>query len=366
LRTLFNLQTLDTGFTKQNILVASIAPHLNGYKPDAARDLSARILDRVRALPGVQAAGWSNESLIAGGWDQNSIVVEGYQPKNGEPESAHFDQISPDYLSAVQIPVVAGRAFSDRDNSGAPRVAMVNEAFVRHFFAGKNSIGKHFRFEGDPISKEMEIVGVVRDARYVDLREKRAPWFAYVPVAQSDIYSLVLHVRSSVKPEKLAPVLREELRQIDPQLPLHGIRTLEAQIDESLVQERLLAILVSTFGGLATILAALGLYGVLAFSVTRRTREIGVRMALGATASQVGGLILRHTAVLVGFGMLLGIAGSFALAGVVGSMLFGVAAADPVTLALAGLSLIVVSATAAYLPARRAARVDPIEALRQE
>jgi len=366
LRTLVNLQTLDTGFAKQNILVASISPYLNGYKAEAARDVAKRIADEVRTLPGVREAGWSNESLIAGGWDQNSIEVEGYQPKGGEPEPAHFDQVSPGYFSTVQIPVVAGRSFSARDTAAAGRVAMVNEAFARHFFGAQNPIGKHFRFEGDPVKNEMEIVGVVRDARYVNLRETRTPWFAYVPVAQADVSTLVLHVRANGNPETMVPQLREKVRQIDPRLPLHGIRTLEAQIDESLVQERLLAILVSTFGGLATALAALGLYGVLAFSVTRRTREIGVRLALGAQASQVAGLVLRHTAVLIGTGMILGVAGSLALSGVVRSMLFGVTPNDPVSLALAAATLIVVSAMAAYLPVRRAARVDPIEALRQE
>ncbi len=366
LRTLFNLETLDAGFTKQNILVASIAPYLNGYKPAAARDVADLILDRVRTLPGVRFAGWSNESLIAGGWDQNGIVVEGFQPKNGDVESAHFDQVSPDYFSVVQIPLVAGRGFNDRDTVAAPKVAMVNEAFVRHFFGGRNAVGKHFRFDGEPADKEIQIVGVVRDARYVNLREKKALWFAYLPIAQTDVYSLVLHVRAAGNPEKLVPQLREQVRQVDPRLPLHGIRTLAAQIDESLMQERLMAILVSTFGAIATFLAALGLYGVLTFSVTRRSREIGVRMALGAQASQVAGLILRQTALLIGVGLAAGIAGCFAVAGVVRSLLFDVAAADAPTLAAAMISLVLVSATAAYLPARRAARIDPIEALRQE
>ncbi len=366
LRTLYNLQTLDTGFKKQSVLVASISPYLNGYKPAAASALAGRILDRVRAMPGVEDAGWSAASLLTGAWDQNGIVVDGYQTKDGEPESSHFDRVSPGYFSTIQMPLVTGRAFTDGDNTAGPSVAVVNEAFAKHFFPGQSAIGTQFRYAGEPRAKNIEIVGVVRDARYVSLREKKTPYFAYVPIAQSDIFSLALHVRSTGDAEKLAGALREQVRQVDPRLPVHDVTTLAAQIDQSLLQEQMMAVLVTSFGAMATVLAALGLYGVLAFSVTRRTKEIGIRIALGAQASQVSTLILRHTALLIGAGLLLGAAGSLAISGVVRSLLFGVTPNDPLSLALAAVTLIAISMLAAYLPARRAARIDPLEALREE
>ena len=364
LSTLRNLREIDTGFQRENILLASIAPALSNYSPERTRALASDVLDRIRKLPGVRAAGISEVGLITGAWDVNSIVVEGHAPEEAEAGGPQFNTIGPDYFRALRIPFVAGRDFSSGDHAAAPKVAIVNETMARHYFPHGAAVGKRFAFAEPGAKPDIEIVGIVKDSRYVDLREK-TPRYVYLPVAQREPFSLTLHVHTAGDPLAMANTVRAMVRSLDPNLPVYDITTLEAQVDGSLSQQRLMASLTAWFGGLATVLAAVGIYGILAFAVARRTREIGIRMALGAEAADVLSL-LRQTAAMVLTGLLLGVAAAAVLGRLIASVLYGVKPLDPVVLVGACAMLAAMALAASYIPARRAALTDPLSALRHE
>jgi predicted permease len=363
LHSLENLRGIDTGFDRDRVLLASFNPAVSGYSANATRNFYDQLLAQVRAFPSVQAAGISTESPISGNVGSNGIVVEGYQPRQGERMSCLNSDISTDFFRTLRIPFVAGRDFSDKDRAGAPKVTIVNETMAHYFFGNSNPIGKKIGMEKIP---DMEIVGVVRDAKYTQLREEKARHF-YIPIQQEPrLFEATLHVRAAADPAALTEMVRTQVKSLDPHLPLYGVKTLAMQIDDSLIPERLITWLSTIFGLLATLLAAVGLYGVVAFSVTRRTREIGVRIALGATPGNVLWLFLKQMAVLVGAGVIFGTAGALAATRLLSKMLYGVKPADPLAFIVAGALLIATATLAAYLPARRATRVDPMTALRYE
>jgi predicted permease len=271
--------------------------------------------------------------------------------------------VSPDYFKVLGIPLLSGRDFNDHDRLSTPKVSILNEKMARHFFGTIDVLGKRIGLDDVP---DMTVVGVVSDAQYVNLRRDIKRHF-YMPVAQQkQLTNLALHVKTATGPDAVAESLRAELKKLDPHLPLYNVKTLNAEIDESLVQERLVTWLSSAFGVLASLLTALGLYGVLTFSVARRTREIGIRVALGAQRRDVFRLVMVRGVVLVAVGVLVGLAASVAFGRFIGSLLFGVQPTNPLTLAIVSLGLIAVALLACYLPARRATKVDPLEALRYE
>ena len=363
LKTLQNLRALDTGFGKENVLLASVNPALNGYSKEKIATFYDELLAKTRALPGVKFASLASDSPISGGWDQNGIVVEGYTPREGERMSCDVTYVSPDYFKALEIPLVMGRDFDDHDRIGAPKVVIVNEKLAKHFFGTVNAIGKRIGLDEVP---DMTIVGIVKDAQYVNLRENLRRHF-YVPSMQdSTLTNLTLHVKTTTNTAVVAEQLRAQLKALDPHLPLYNIKSLSTEIDESLVQERLVTWLSTAFGLLATLLTALGLYGVLTFSVARRTREIGIRVALGAQRRDVFRLVMIRAVVLVGVGIVVGIAASIASSRLIGALLFGVTPNSVTTLAAVSAGLIAVALLACYLPARRATKVDPLVALRYE
>jgi len=363
LKTLQNLRSLDTGFGKDNVLLASVNPALNGYQKERSIAFYDDLLAKTRALPGVKFASLATDSPISGGWDQIGVVVEGYTPKQGERMSCDATWISSDYFKALEIPFVTGRDFDDHDRVGAPKVVIVNERMAKHYFGTTDVLGKHIGFED---VADTTIVGVVKDAQYVNLRESRRRHF-YLPTTQEkQLTGLTLHVKTTTPPDLVAEELRAQLKAIDPHLPLYNIKTLSTEIDESLVQERLVTWLTAAFGVLATLLTALGLYGVLTFSVARRTREIGIRVALGAQRRDVFRLIMIKGVILVGVGVAIGLAASFGLSRLMSSLLFGVAPNNIATLVGVSAGLIVVALLACYIPARRATKVDPMVALRYE
>jgi predicted permease len=363
LRSLENLRGVDTGFDKDHVLLATLNPALSGYSPQATRNFYTQLLAQIRAVPGVQAASVSTESPISGGWDSNRVVVEGYQPRQDESMGCNSADAATDYFKTLGIPFIAGRDFSEKDTAGAPKVAIINETMARYYFGISNPIGKKIGTEEIP---DTEIVGVVRDAKYAQLRETQVRHF-YTPMMQAPhVFDMTLHVRAAGDPAALTEMVRTRVKSIDSHLPLYDVKTLAVQIDDSLIPERLITGLSTIFGLLATLLAAIGLYGVVAFSVTRRTREIGVRIALGAMPVNVLWLFLKQMAVLVGIGVIIGIGSALAATRLLSTMLYDVKPADPLAFIAAGTALIATATLAAYLPARRATRVDPMTALRYE
>jgi predicted permease len=364
LRTLQNLRALDTGFGKENVLLASVNPALNGYSKERTTAFYDELLVKTRFLPGVRFASLASDSPISGGWDQNGIVVEGYTPREGERMSCDVTYVSSDYFKSLEIPFLLGRDFDEHDRTGAPKVVIVNEKMAKHFFGSPaNAIGKRIGLDDVP---DVTIVGVVKDAQYINLREGLRRHF-YLPTTQeSTLTNLTLHVKTSSDPNVVAEQLRAQLKALDPHLPLYNIKTLSTEIDESLVQERLVTWLSVAFGLLATLLTALGLYGVLTFSVARRTREIGIRVALGAQRRDVFRLIMVRGAILVGVGVAIGVGTSIAFSRLLRSLLFGVTANNVTTLVGVSVGLIAVALLACYIPARRATKVDPMVALRDE
>jgi predicted permease len=367
LHSLRNLRGLDTGFVKENVFLANLNPSLNGYSTERIRGLYSNLLARLRTLPGVRAASFTSSSAISGSWDQEGVRVEGYQPRQDENMSPNAAIISPGYFSSLGIPIVEGRDFTDQDTAAGPKVAIVNQTFAHYFFGDANPIGKRITTDDDPKAPlNMEIIGLVKDAKYVNLREKPRRHFYTVLAQEPRLFDMTLQVRTADDPRSMGDLVRAQVHDLDPNLPLYATTTLEIQIDNSLIEERLLSWLSSLFGVLATLLASVGLSGVVAFSVARRTREIGIRMALGATRSSILRLAISQMVPAVCLGLAVGLAAAYALNHFLGSVLFGVGSTDLVTFAGAGMLLASVAALAAYLPAQRATRVDPVVVLRYE
>jgi predicted permease len=367
LRSLGNLRGVDTGFVKENVFLANLNPSLNGYSTERIRGLYNDLLGRLRTLPQVRAASLTSSSAISGGWDQLTVRVEGYQPRQDENMNPNAAVISPGYFASLGIPFVAGRDFTDQDTAGRQHVVIVNQSFAHYFFGDANPIGKHMSTDDDPKAPlDMEIVGVVRDSKYVSLREKPRRHFYAAMGQEPRLFDMTLQVRTADEPRRIGDLIRAQVHDLDPNLPLYAATTLQIQIDDSLIAERLLTWLSSLFGIVATLLASIGLSGVIAFSVARRTREIGIRLALGAQRGDVLRMVASQTALSVSAGMAVGLAAAYALCRLTADMLYEVGSTDPRSYLAASMLLAAVAALAAYLPARRAAQVDPVTALRYE
>ncbi len=366
LRTLVNLSNVDTGFNKENVLLFGIDPPAVGYKEDQrVVSLYQQIEQRVSALPGVRADSISFFTFDQGEWT-GPVSVLGRTPTREDDMSVTHNVVGPGYFATMGIPLLLGRAFGQQDTGASPKVAVINETFAKWYLPGGSPIGKHFGLGGDPKhSNDIEVVGVVKDAKYQDLGERPFP-ASYYPYTQHVQYLNDFEVRFTGKPEVVIAEVRQAVAQIDHSLPLAYTGTMVEQVNRSLAGQSLIAQLSSFFGLLAALLACIGIYGLAAYAVTRRTNEIGIRMALGAEASGVLWMVMRESLTLAALGVAIGIPVSLAAARLIASVLYGLKTTDPATIALAALVMIAVAALAAYLPARRAAKVDPMVALRYE
>jgi predicted permease len=364
-RSLYQLMTVNSGMETSRLLAFSIDPAMHSYTPDRARRLLLDLQAALAHIPGAQGASGVANAVLADNHWQNTVHIDGYRPASGEDMNPGYNEMLPGFFSTAGVPLIAGRDFNERDTAGAPEVVIVNETFQRRFFPHESPLGHRIGW-GDSGPTNMEIVGVVQDLKQGDLKEKTKPW-TFTAVLQNPAPGAVtFYVRTARKPLTMAPQARQAVRRMDAAMPIYDLKTLDTQIDETHFLDRLLAWLSMAFGFLATLLASIGLYGITAFNVTRRTQEIGIRMALGAARGNVLGLVMREVLVLAAAGLAIGGAASLELGRLVESQLFATKAADPAVMAGATAVVLLVSILAGYLPARRATRIDPMQALRWE
>jgi len=305
-----------------------------------------------------------------GDWAQTgrpAVTIEGYTPKQGETPDPHMQYCSTGYFAALKIPILLGRDFTIKDAEGAPKVGIINRKFARRYFAGANPLGRHVGMGIDPGTKmDIEIVGVAGDTKYENMSEEM-PFELYIPYTQLDfVNGMTVYLRAHGDPTNAFNTIRRVVREVDPAVPMYDLRTLDDQLEISLFIQRLLATLSTVFGGVSTLLAALGLYGVMAFMVARRTREIGIRMALGADTGSVVWIVMREVLLLAAIGVVIGVGAAWAATRLIQAQLFGIQATDGFTIAAAALGTVAVAALSGYFPARRATTIDPVRALRWE
>jgi predicted permease len=367
-RSLRKLERVDPGFEPSKVTLMSFDLGLNNYSDARASQFYDQLLERVRSLPGIEAASFASSTPLDGDRGGMSIDrLEGYESKANAGASADLKIISPDFFRTLRVPMLVGRDFSAQDNAIGLKAVIVNHAFAQHFWPGQNAVGKHLyqsSFNGGP-AEAWEIVGVTRDMALRGLREAPRP-VMFRPLAQWPQKALTLSVRTDVESSAVVATLRGLVKSLDANVPVFRVYTMEQQKGGTLALERMAGMLLSGFGALALLLAALGIYGVLAYSVSRRTREIGIRMALGAKMTDVLNLVMRQGVTLVAIGMALGLAGALALTRCLRGFLYEITTFDPPTFVSVAMVLACVSLIACWLPARRAAKVDPLEALRHE
>jgi predicted permease len=340
-------------------------PRPNNYKGEQITQLYKRLLERIEAIPGAQSATLSQYPLLSGSRDDSPISVEGQTPQPGAERRVLVNEVAANFLDTVGVPILRGRGISPLDDARAPRIAVVNQAMARKYFGDKDPIGQRFGLGGAETNGQIEIVGVAKDSMYFEMRGEMPPT-VYLPFFQGSTGEAHFLVRTTTESAMLIASIRQAVREVDSGLPVLDIRTMRQQLAGSWGQERLFASMSGFFGLLALLLSGIGLYGVVSYGVARRTIEIGLRMALGAQSRDVIRQVMREALSLVSLGLIIGLVLSLATTRLLSNMLFGLTAADPLTIALSTLLLLAVAAVAGYLPARRAARVEPLVALRQD
>ena len=377
-RSLANLRNLGPGFSTERLVAFQIDPSLNGFTPERLRIFYPQLSDALSSIPGVRSVGLASMRILEDNeWD-SGMSVEGFTPaKPDEHAQPYMNAIGPNYFATLGVPIIEGRDFTINDRhvvkhgpeewNWAPTTVMINEKFAQKYFAGRNPIGLHLGFGTDPgTPTDMEVIGVVKDFKYTNLRDE-IPVQAYIPyLGDRFLGGMTIYVRTTGDANQLMSTVRSTVRDMDPNVPIYAMRTTEVTINESLSTERMIASLSAVFGFLATLLAVIGLYGVMAYTVAQRTREVGIRIALGAARGKVIWLVMREVLLLVAIGVIAGVTASVALTRVVQSQLFGLTPHDPLTLGLATAVLAVVACAAGYIPALRASRLDPMVALRYE
>ena len=363
-RSLANVSRVNLGLEVQNVVTFRVSPQLNGYTPQRSREIFERLEDELAALPGVTGV---TDALIAvlafNNWG-DTLSVESFQAGPDADTNAHYNGIGTGYFRTLGTLLVAGRDFTRADTVGAPKVAMVNEAFAGKFNLGRDAVGKRFGYVRGKL--DTEIVGVVQNAKYGDVKSEAPPTY-YRPYRQNErLGHMNFYVRTSTPPEQFLPSIPKLIARLDPNLPVERLHTMTEQVRDNVSLDRFISVLSAAFAGLATLLAAMGLYGVLAYTVAQRTREIGLRMALGATPASVAGMVLRQVGIMTVVGGAVGITAAVWLCGLAKSLLYQLQPEDPAVLVFSAVALSAVALTAAFVPARRASRVDPMRALRYE
>jgi predicted permease len=366
MRTIQNLRNVNPGFVTDHLLTFGLAPEFAGYPPGQIVPVEQRTLEALAALPGVRSAGATNDADLAGEEIRGDVNVAGYTPKEDEDFEVELPWVSDGYLQTLGIPLVAGRYFSASDSATATKVIIVNQAFARHYFgSSQNALGRHVTRHNLPETDSM-IVGVVGDAKHASVRDPASATL-YRPFVQAEKQvALNFYVRTWQSPDAAAAGIRAAINNIDSKLIVDDLTTLSIQIDDTIASDRTIALLASIFGGLATLLAGIGLYGILAYSTAQRTREIGIRMALGSQRRAVVNLILRETLYLVGITVAVTVPISIEMTRALRSQLFNVSSADVFVYAVAIITIVLVAGLAGLIPARRAASIDPARALRTE
>ncbi|AHG93411.1 permease (plasmid) [Gemmatirosa kalamazoonensis] len=366
LRSLVNVSREDLGIRIEHVVTFGISPERNGYSNARSAALFERVEQELAAVPGVNGVTASLVPLLANSDWGSSVSVEGFKRGPDTDADAQYNEVGPGYFRTLGVPLLAGREFTNADVVGSPKVAIVNEAFVKKFGLGRDAVGKHIGTGGLQAQLDIEIVGVMQDSKYAKVRDRVPPVFFRPYKQDSTTGAANFYVRSALAPEQLLRTIPVVMKRIDPTLPLEDLKTMPQQVKDNTFLDRMISVLSASFAVLATLLAAVGLYGVLAYTVAQRTREIGVRMALGADARQVRGLVLRQVATMTAIGGAIGVAAAIGLGQAAKSLLFGLAGWDPLAIGLAALLLAVVARGAGYVPALRASKVEPIRALRYE
>jgi putative ABC transport system permease protein len=371
IRTLENLEQVDVGFARTGLLLAQVDFKTAGYQDNRIGQLVQALLERVEQIPGVEAVSASENGLFSGTDSEGVNEVEGFTARSMADKMNRYDRVGPNYFYTIGARIIAGRGIGPQDVGAVPSAAVINEAMAQYYFPHQNPLGRHIFDSDDPSGKDriaIPIVGVVRDVKQSRLREP-APRRFYVALLQhrstDPIEALRLEIRTHVASSSLANSVRRAVKSVDGKLSV-DVKTADDLLGEEVIQERLVAQMSSFFGLLAVLLAGIGLYGVMSYLTVRRTTEIGIRIALGARRSTVIGMVLEETLRVVAAGVLIGLIASFSIAGLLGNALFGLSPVDPISTGVAAAVIAVAAATATYLPARRAARVDPMAALRYE
>ena len=368
IKSLRNVTSVDLGLDIESIVSFRVAPELNGYEPERSRALFARLEEELAAIPGVTGVSAAMVPLLTGSSWGTDVGVEGYESGPDIDSNSRLNQLGPGFFATLGVPLMAGREFTAADALGAPEVAVVNEAFTRKFnLNGREAVGKWMSTDGNGSADlDIQIVGVVQDASYSHVKQNVLPVF-FTPYRQNEgLGYITFYVRSALEGNRLLGAIPTLMAGIDPNLPVDNLKALEQQVRENVYFDRLIGTLSAAFATLATLLAAVGLYGVLAYTVAQRTREIGVRMALGARGHNVRAMVLKQVSQMTAIGGMIGIVGAYFIGRFAQSLLFGLDGGDPYVMVGVASLIAVVAFGAGYLPARKASRVDPVHALRYE